>query len=526
MLRASAGALQMLLQVFLQVLESVLFNVCVAVGLANREPEPVCVEEKETDGEAALCLSGGAMLGSLHLGVLRSLHDEGLLPRIVSGSSVGSLMGAVLGTRTDEELDTELCPETLYRCSQAGGLFPEDLPSRAYNIMTRGHMLDEKRFLKGLSDFYGEITFKQAFERTGRVLNVSVARHDIREGEEQGMLLNHQTAPNVTVASAVAASCSFPLLYPPRELVELPPDGTPKTPQYTDRLFTDGSLIADVPVEALRSQFGVKRVVVSQVNPHILPFLFFSGDLSESLGRSGAVNAFFSLGRLVLGVLKRLAWFLPDLARPVTLLRQMATQKYRGTVTLLPQCSGVLPLVKILSKAVSPPSMEEIEWFFAKGKEQAASNLQAAREILEPVASRSPSTRETDSLCSSPGVPTEEDRTTAVLSKHLDLNSSSSEGSRASRASESTCSCASTDSDSDGISSSTSSSSSSALSSSSSECSLSDLKDGTQVQEAGLRGQQKKGSGGAERGTRGGSEVVGTEERKTSLAAAAVLLGC
>ena len=43
-------------------------------------------------GRSALMLSGGGVLGFYHMGVVKTLLDEGLLPRVVSGSSAGALV--------------------------------------------------------------------------------------------------------------------------------------------------------------------------------------------------------------------------------------------------------------------------------------------------------------------------------------------------------------------------------------------------------------------------------------------------
>lgn len=64
-------------------------------------------------GRTALCLSGGAMMGNYHFGAVRALLETGLLPHIISGTSAGSVIGAMLCTRTDEELMKELTPEIL-----------------------------------------------------------------------------------------------------------------------------------------------------------------------------------------------------------------------------------------------------------------------------------------------------------------------------------------------------------------------------------------------------------------------------
>eukprot|EP01031_Cornospumella_fuschlensis_P039519 gene39519-48115_t len=49
---------------------------------------PISDEEIPTDAN----LSGGAYLGYYHLGVVKALFEEGLLPRVISGASAGSIM--------------------------------------------------------------------------------------------------------------------------------------------------------------------------------------------------------------------------------------------------------------------------------------------------------------------------------------------------------------------------------------------------------------------------------------------------
>jgi uncharacterized membrane protein len=61
-------------------------------------------------GRTALCLSGGAMMGLYHFGHLQGLMETDCLPNIVSGCSAGSVIGAVLCTRTNDELQHDLDP--------------------------------------------------------------------------------------------------------------------------------------------------------------------------------------------------------------------------------------------------------------------------------------------------------------------------------------------------------------------------------------------------------------------------------
>jgi predicted acylesterase/phospholipase RssA len=51
--------------------------------------------------------------GLYHFGHVLGLLEAGILPHIISGTSGGSVVGAVLCTRTDEELRRDLNPEVL-----------------------------------------------------------------------------------------------------------------------------------------------------------------------------------------------------------------------------------------------------------------------------------------------------------------------------------------------------------------------------------------------------------------------------
>ena len=46
---------------------------------------------------------------------MKAFLDAGLLPRVITGTSAGGLVAALVGTRTDEELRTLLVPELAHR---------------------------------------------------------------------------------------------------------------------------------------------------------------------------------------------------------------------------------------------------------------------------------------------------------------------------------------------------------------------------------------------------------------------------
>ncbi|WP_197479721.1 patatin-like phospholipase family protein, partial [Oleiphilus sp. HI0132] len=55
-------------------------------------------------GRTALMLSGGGALGHFHIGVVKALLQQNLLPSVISGASAGSVITAIFGTHTDLEL--------------------------------------------------------------------------------------------------------------------------------------------------------------------------------------------------------------------------------------------------------------------------------------------------------------------------------------------------------------------------------------------------------------------------------------
>lgn len=69
----------------------------------------------------------------------------------------------------------------------------------------------------------GEETFQEAFDRTGRIINITVAPLNHYEPPR---LLNYLTAPHVCVWSAAAASCAIPGLFDSISLVVKEADGS------------------------------------------------------------------------------------------------------------------------------------------------------------------------------------------------------------------------------------------------------------------------------------------------------------
>lgn len=212
-------------------------------------------------GRAALLLSGGATLGMFHLGVIKALWTQKLLPRVFTGSSAGSIVACMAGTRHDHELGAMFEPKGLETCAF-------QRMSLRRMIETRS-LLDSRALARCIGQNIGDFTFQEAFERTRRIVGVTVSP---AEPHQQGRLLNYLTAPHVLMNSAVLASCAVPGVYAPVELQARAYDGR-SVPYLPSARWIDGTVSADLPMLRLARLHNVNYYIVSQTNPHIVPFM-------------------------------------------------------------------------------------------------------------------------------------------------------------------------------------------------------------------------------------------------------------
>lgn len=216
-------------------------------------------ESRHALGKTGLLLSGGASLGMFHFGVLKALHEHHLLPRVISGSSAGSIVAALVGTRTQDQMDELFVPGTIDLT-----FFPPagSLRRKVRRLLFEGHLMEINILKSALRKNVGDVTFYEAYERTGKILNITVSPAN---DYERPRLLNYLTSPNVLIWSAACASCAFPILYQPVELVAKNEAGELTSYHLTDVKWKDGSLHADLPITRISELFNVNHFIVSQV---------------------------------------------------------------------------------------------------------------------------------------------------------------------------------------------------------------------------------------------------------------------
>lgn len=305
------------------------------------------VQARQSFGRSALLLSGGGTFGMMHAGVMKAMFEANLLPRIISGASAGSIVAAVFCTATPDEV-----PEIIRNFPYGDlAVFEEEgkeesVLDHVKRLLTEGSWSDIKHLTRVMRNMLGDITFQEAYNRTRKICNISVSTESLYELPR---LLNYITAPNVMIWSAVAASCSVPLVFSAAPLlIKDPQTGNHMPWNPTPQKWVDGSVDNDLPMTRLAEMFNVNHFIVSQVNPHVVPFLAkddrlypeHDGSRPELFGASHNVKFTATLTTLAKDEALHRLQFLAELGifpTTITKLRSVLSQKYSGDITILPE---------------------------------------------------------------------------------------------------------------------------------------------------------------------------------------------
>jgi NTE family protein len=180
-----------------------------------------------------------------------------------------------------------------------------------------------------------DLTFQEAFERTGRQINISIAPSELHQTSR---LMNAITSPNVFIREAVQASCAIPGVFPPVMLWARDAHGERK-PYLPARRWVDGSVTDDLPAKRLSRLYGVNHFITSMINPVVL-WSVRDPDMEGSL-----LYRFWDIyqkaGKEFLRATYPLAMQTDRRAYPLNLVVRMgyavATQDYTGDITILPK---------------------------------------------------------------------------------------------------------------------------------------------------------------------------------------------
>jgi len=298
-------------------------------------------------GSSALMMSGAGSFLFFHIGVVKVLWQQGILPDIMSGSSGGAIVGSLVSSHSDKDLERIFDPgflvDEIKRDESLFRHFEALKPSVATAGEVRGVL---ERLLPNL-------TFQEAYKLTGRHLNVSIAA---AERHQSSRLLNAITTPNVYVRDAILASAAVPGFFPPVALFAKNDRGE-RQAYMPSRKWVDGSLSHDLPAKRLSRLYGVNHFIVSQVNPHIFPFI------TDPTADRGMISTLKQAGRRTArewinasaSIMEKPLSLVPAANRLTNIALGVINQDYVGDINILPEKHFFNPL-----KLLAHRSTEEV----------------------------------------------------------------------------------------------------------------------------------------------------------------------
>jgi NTE family protein len=180
--------------------------------------------------KTGIALGGGGAKGLAHIGVLKVLQANGIVPDMVSGTSMGALVGALYCLRNDIR-SVEQFAMGFENASLSPYLAPRPSSSG---------LVSEKR----IQDFLDCILGDARIEDLDRPFYCPAA--DIRRGRE--VMFTHGS-----LARAVRASISIPVIFRPVRL--------------GNRFLVDGGLLNPVPVDVLKRNGAAFIIAVNVITP-------------------------------------------------------------------------------------------------------------------------------------------------------------------------------------------------------------------------------------------------------------------
>ncbi len=321
-------------------------------GISKQQKLQLFKQARLNFGRTALMLSGGGAFGIYHFGVILTLLENDLLPEVITGTSMGAIVAGVAGTHSDAEIIEK------FNLPEKNNFAPIALHSPR-QVLNKGSIFNPVQLSECIDANIPNITFEEAFKKTGRVISITVSPS--RAGQ-RSRLLNYKTAPNALVSSACKASCAIPLAFPPAQLHAKSAQGEISSYMDSER-WTDGGVSTDMPMARIGRLFNANHFIVSQTNPHVLPFV-------SNTQRKGAMSFLFDLGKsslhaqshqMILVAKRRIANHQARLW--MDRVDSLLGQDYLGHINLHPD----FPLSRYL-RVMSNPSHEEIHSYITAGQ--------------------------------------------------------------------------------------------------------------------------------------------------------------
>lgn len=182
------------------------------------------VTEKVLPKTIGLCLSGGGALGCAHIGVLQALEDCGIYPDVISGASMGAVIGSVYAAgKTPQEMLDLIKNGKLYRISSL-----MHFPVAFWKSSGLSNHQPLQKLIK-------ENCMENNFETLQKPMYVCVS--NLSEGKWEMIHSGDK------LDEWVAASSSIPGVFTPVKI--------------DDKIYVDGGLLNNMPAQPLKNKCDV-----------------------------------------------------------------------------------------------------------------------------------------------------------------------------------------------------------------------------------------------------------------------------
>jgi predicted acylesterase/phospholipase RssA len=237
------------------------------------------------------------------------------------------VFAGIIGTHTDSELD-----ELLHRLDLSDAMQEEE------KSLIRPQV-DAESLKILLEAVIPNLTFQEAYEKTGRMISVTIA--PLAE-HQKSRLMNAITSPNVFIRSAVTASCAVPGLFPPVMLMAKNVYGEPQ-PYIASRRWVDGAVTDDLPAKRLARLYGVNHYIVSQANPLALAMRSSNKMFVPDMARSFVQLSTREWLKASEKFSRRFFRNVPNVGQAMSMFHSVMAQDYDGDVTIAPSFNFVDP---------------------------------------------------------------------------------------------------------------------------------------------------------------------------------------
>lgn len=194
----------------------------------------------------AFVLGGGGSRGAMQVGALRALFEEGYLPDLVTGTSIGAANGAFLAVQ-GWNIESIHRLELLWQTMADQDLLPTNLwwqTMRAFFQRSKGFSQDRIREFAITSGLSPELRFRDLGE---------VKFYPVAADLNAGCPVVFGTDPNDSILECVLASMSLPPWMAPAE--------------NAGRLLVDGGFVSNLPIEAALDMGATEIIALDLFDP-------------------------------------------------------------------------------------------------------------------------------------------------------------------------------------------------------------------------------------------------------------------